>query len=274
MFSGGVGSWATAKLVANHKVGPDDRLILLFADTLMEDPDLYRFLDETAANIGGELLKISDGRDPWQVFRDVRYLGNTRIDPCSYHLKRKLMREWLEANCDPATTVCYLGIDAGEAQRYEKAKRYWQPWTAEAPLIEAGVLDKGLIFEALAEENIAPPALYAHGFPHNNCGGFCIKAGQGHFLLLLRTLPERYAYHEAKEQEMRDYLGKDVAILRDRSGGTTRPLTLRELRERAESQQTIDEYDLGGCNCVNPDAEIDAEIIQLGMPAFPESEAS
>ena len=268
MFSGGVGSWATAKFVVNA-MGPDDRLSLLFADTLMEDPDLYRFLDDAAANVGGELVKISDGRDVWQVFRDVRYLGNTRIDPCSFHLKRKLMRKWLEDNCDPAETVCYIGIDAGEEHRYTKAKKYWEPWAVEAPLIEHGILFKSVLMDMLADEGIEPPSLYGMGFPHNNCGGFCIKAGIGHFKLLLATMPERYAYHEAKEQEMREYLGKDVAILRDRSGGKVRPLTLRELRERVEAQQTLpDEDDIGGCNCVNPDAEIDAEIVSLGMPTI------
>ena len=46
MFSGGAGSWMTAKRVA-EKHGTDN-LILLFADTLIEDEDLYRFLDEAA----------------------------------------------------------------------------------------------------------------------------------------------------------------------------------------------------------------------------------
>lgn len=275
MFSGGVGSWATAKYVVNDHVRPGDRLTLLFADTLMEDPDLYRFLDDAAANVGGDLVNISDGRDVWQVFHDVRYLGNTRIDPCSFHLKRRLMRKWLEYNCDPATTVCYIGIDAGEEHRYTKAKGYWEPWRCEAPLIEHGILFKSVLMDMLADEGIDPPALYALGFPHNNCGGFCIKAGIGHFKMLLDKLPERYAYHEAKEQEMRDYLDKDVAILRDRSGGKVRPLTLRELRERVEAQQTMpDEDDIGGCNCVNPDAEVDAEIVALGMPTVPNRAAS
>ncbi len=64
-------------------------------------------------------------------------------------------------------------------------------------------------------EGIAPPRLYAMGFPHNNCGGFCVKAGQAHFALLLRTMPERYAYHEAKENELRAELGWRQTILRD-----------------------------------------------------------
>lgn len=309
MFSGGVGSWATAKFVA-AEMPKGDRLRLLFADTLMEDPDLYRFLDEAAANVGGELVKISDGRDVWQVFHDVRYLGNTRIDPCSYHLKRKLMREWLETNCAPESTVCYIGIDAGEEHRYTKAKRYWEPWRCEAPLIEHDILFKSVLMDMLAVEGIAPPALYAKGFPHNNCGGFCIKGGIDHFALLLAADPERYTYHERKEQELREYLDKDVSILRDRSAkiiaerlgfvmtDLTRdvdengkngwwtitasqeplpkilPLTMRRLRERIERGGEIgsDGQDIGGCNCVNPDADVDAEIeglVTMPVPVVP-----
>ena len=261
MFSGGAGSWAAAKLVEQEHADPGDEIVLLFADTLMEDDDLYRFIKEAAWNVNGaSLVTVTDGRDPWQVFKDKRFIGNTRIDPCSYYLKRKLMREWLEANCDPADTRCYIGIDWTEAHRYEKAKGYWEPWPVFAPLCDDTRFDKDAILAWLDREGIARPRLYAMGFAHNNCGGFCVKAGQGHFKQLLDVLPERYAYHEAKEEEMRVFLGKDIAILRDRTGGTSRPLTLRELRERVETGKAVDAYDIGGCNCVDPDLDKDKEI--------------
>ena len=76
MFSGGLGSWMTGKIVAERH-GTDD-LILLFADTLIEDEDLYRFLEEGAESIGGEFLRIAEGRTPWQEFFDTRFLGNSR----------------------------------------------------------------------------------------------------------------------------------------------------------------------------------------------------
>jgi len=40
----------------------------------------------------------------------------------------------------------------------------------------------------LVREGIALPRLYGLGFSHNNCGGFCIKAGQANFKLLLEIL--------------------------------------------------------------------------------------
>lgn len=232
MFSGGVGSWAAAKRVA-EKHGTDN-LILLFADTLIEDEDLYRFLDEAAANVGGRLVKVAEGRDPWQVFFDVRFLGNSRVDPCSRILKREFLRRWLDEHCDPASTTVYLGIDWTEAHRFERARRYWVPWRVEAPLCKPPYLLKDDMLAVLRAEGIRPPRLYELGFSHNNCGGFCVKAGQAHFALLYRTMPERYLYHERREQELRDYLCKDVAILVDRRGGGARPMTLREFRERLE----------------------------------------
>lgn len=90
------------------------------------------------------------------------------------------------------------------------------------------------MLEQLKEIGIRPPRLYDMGFPHNNCGGFCVKAGQSQFRLLLKTMPERYAEHERQEEELRQYLGKDVAILRRTIQGKAVPLTLRQLRLEAE----------------------------------------
>lgn len=69
--------------------------------------------------------------------------------------------------------------------------------------------------------------------------------------------PERYDYWARKEQEIRDYLDKDVAILRDRTGGTLRPMTLVEFRDRKQgngAQLRIDPGDFGGCGCFVDDA--------------------
>jgi hypothetical protein len=92
--------------------------------------------------------------------------------------------------------------------------------------------------------------MYAEGFPHANCAGGCVKAGQGQFKLLLEQRPEVYAEWEREEQGLREYLNRDVAILRDRTGGTVKPLTLTALRRRIESApETVDADDLGGCGC-------------------------
>ena len=257
MFSGGLGSWAAAKRVA--AAHGTDALALLFTDTRMEDADLYRFIHQAAANVGVPLTTVVDGRTPWDVYFAERFLGNSRIDPCSKILKRQAADAWLTAHCDPAETVCYVGIDWTEVHRFERlvARKALQGWTYQAPLCDRPYLTRRDVFAWLEQEGIARPRLYDLGFTHNNCGGFCCKAGQGHFAKLLATLPERYAYHEAKEQEIRDFLGKDVSMLKDTTGTEPRPLTLRMLRERIEAQpEQIDLFEIGGCGCFLDEPEV------------------
>lgn len=65
-FSGGVSSWLAARILRDED--PDRPMVLLFADTLIEDEDTYRFLDAAAENIGLPITRIADGRTPWEVF--------------------------------------------------------------------------------------------------------------------------------------------------------------------------------------------------------------
>ncbi len=250
MFSGGIGSWAAAKRVAERH--GTDKLALLFTDTLIEDEDLYRFLGDAAVNVGGEFVYLADGRTPWQVFFDVRFLGNSRIAPCTHVLKQQVAQAWLDANCDPARTRVYIGIDWSEEHRYEQTRdiQAAKGWAYEAPLCEPPYLTKTDVIAWAVREGLTPPRLYEMGFAHNNCGGFCVKAGQGHFLTLLKALPDRFEAHEQMEQEFRDFIGKDVSILSDRRGGAKKPLTLRELRKRiARDIRSVDKFDIGGCGC-------------------------
>jgi hypothetical protein len=246
-FSGGLCSWLAAKRVADEH--GTDRLVLLFADTMMEDHDLYRFLNDAAANIGVPITRIADGRTPWDIFRDNRFLGNARVDKCSQYLKRRLLDEWRADNCDPAETVVYVGLNWDEWHRFERFQARMHPWTVNAPLMSQPLLSKDQMIDVARTEGLRPSRAYEQGFPHDNCGGFCIKAGQAHFALLLRERPDVFAFHEQQEREFRAWIGKDVSILRDRTGGQVRTLTLEALRARIESNQQIDFHEWGGCGC-------------------------
>ncbi len=250
LYSGGLVSWRTAELVIEEH-GPEE-VVLLFTDTLIEDEDLYRFLNETSSAFGVEVTRLADGRDPWQVFFDSKFLGNTRVDPCSRVLKRQLTRKWLKRECDPNETVVYIGFDMWEEHRYKRSLPRWKPWTIRSPMIDDKLYeDRTIIKQRLRSIwGIEPPRMYEEGFSHNNCGGFCIKAGQGHFAHLLKMRPELYAHHEKKEQEFREFIGKDVAILRTQEDGATKPLTLKTLRERIEADdKQVDLLDVRGCAC-------------------------
>ena len=263
-FSGGIASWATAKRVA-EKHGTKN-LKLLFTDTKMEDDDLYRFLDEGAENVGGELIKIADGRTPWEVFKDVRLLGNSRLDPCSRILKREMATNWVKEHYpDPNDVVLYIGMDCLEDHRWKRSRQFWLPYEVLAPLMEKPFLMKDDMFEWLNKEGIETPRLYKQGYAHNNCGGFCIKSGAKQFRLLLRTNPERYAYHEQKEEEMRQFLDKDVSILRYQEDNERKNITLKQLRERTDKQCEMFTED-GGCGCFSTfdDDEMDGQDNEKG----------
>ncbi|MET7396299.1 hypothetical protein ABZS66_22740 [Dactylosporangium sp. NPDC005572] len=231
-FSGGIGSFCAALRVA--QAHGTDNLVLLIADTRVEDPDLWRFATQAAEHIGVPLTVVTDGRTPFEVFTDRRFLGNSRLAPCSIQLKQRPCRRWLREHTDPASTVLYVGIDWTELRRTYAIEAGWRPWPVKFPMCDPPLLSKEDMLAECRRLGIEPPRLYGLGFSHNNCGGVCVRAGQRQWLHLLRVFPDRFHAAERHEQQLRDQLG-DVAILRERRGGISRPLTLRELRRRHES---------------------------------------
>lgn len=256
LFSGGAASWAAARRVADQHGTAD--LTLLFTDTKSEDEDLYRFLDEAAADIGVPVTRLADGRDIWQVFKDERFLGNSRADPCSRILKRGLSRDWVAENCDPADTTIYLGMDWTEVHRLERARNAWSPWRVEGPMTGPPYMTRPEMLAALEARGIRPPRLYGLGFTHNNCGGGCVKAGRSHFVQLLSVFPARYAEWERNEEDVRQHIGADVSILRDRGDGDTKPLTLAALRHEVEAGVSQPLWDHGGCACFEEPEPVEA----------------
>lgn len=262
MFSSGAGSAVAAKRVAD-RFGTE-HLTLLFADVNGEHGDNYRFLREAAEWVGGELVVLDNGgMTIWQVFAQERFLGNTMADPCSRILKREPMRKWLDDNCDPEHTTAYLGFDWTEEHRMVKTLPHWAPWALDFPLGSPEVadgwlplVDKSQALERLRLAGIRPPVLTERGFPHANCGGGCIKAGIGQFVNLWKMDPAEYAKWEWNEERLRQQIG-DHSILRDRKGGTTKPLTLRALRLALEANPNAYKgAPWGGCNCFTPPLDL------------------
>lgn len=252
MFSGGLASWATAKRVVERH--PNDAVRLIFADTLIEDPDLYRFLREAAKSVGRELVWLKDGRTPWQVFDDVKMLGNSKADPCSRILKRELINNWREEHYTPGSCVSHIVYLWDEFHRLDRVQERHAPWRVESYMTEPPYLSKPQIIEWARAEGLEPPRLSLMGFPHNNCGGFCIKAGHAQFAAWFRAFPEKYREAERLERAWQNKHGKPHTILRDRAGGESTPLSLREFRERLERGQSYDLFDWGGCACMEEPA--------------------
>ncbi|RLK54460.1 hypothetical protein CLV68_6012 [Actinokineospora cianjurensis] len=213
-------------------------MILLFSDTLTEETSLYAFLTESAAQLGAPLVRVADGRTPFEVYWHSRFLGNSRLAPCSKILKQQLARRWLEVNGDPRTATLYVGIDAGETRRIPGVRAGWAPWTVQFPLTDEPELTKEAMLAVARGLGLTPPAASQKGFAHANCGGLCVRGGQAHWRRRLVRHPDRFADYEHREQEFRAEFG-DVAILKEQRDRVVRPLPLTELRRRPQPTCTI-----------------------------------
>lgn len=213
-----------------------------------------------------ELVWLVEGRDPWEIFRDRRFLGNSLVDPCSRIAKRELAHAWRSTNCrrvgelfGPADWFA-VGIGDHEAHRFDDRlgggvgpRTAADGWQYHAPLLTDPDDFPRLFFAPLDALGHAPPRLYGFGYSHGNCGGFCVKAGQAHYANRLRKQPERFAYDAMMERKLAAFIGSNVSMMTDRRGGDgKKPLTLDAFAARMRlTPNARFEYAPGeaGCGC-------------------------
>ncbi len=256
-YSGGLASFFEAKL-AVEKYGKDN-IELVFCDTKTEDEDLYRFLNDTENYLGVKITRLIDGRDIWDCAFQDNFLYNSRVANCTVYLKMRLFKKYIK-QFKPNEIMVHIGFDYTEINRYERSKKHYSPIKLESLIMETD-LNKSNMKLRLKEIGIELPLLHRLGFAHNNCGGFCFKAGIGHFKQLYDKLPKRYEYHMNKEQDLIKQIGKDVSILKRIRNGIKVNLTLKDLKKEFEQGGTqlsfLEEFDIGGCNCFE---DFEAEI--------------
>ena len=213
-LSGGVSSAVAADRVINRY--GRDVVTLWFADTLWEDEDLYRFLDDCMARWGGEIITYTDGRTPLQVAEEQHIIPNQKIAPCTFRLKIEPFRAYLETVEKPCTV--HLGLNWDEEHRMESPRRKYQE-------LDGVMVDFPLLWEPISWDTqeevrawgIALPRLYEMGFPHNNCGGRCVKQGINEWNRLREEFPDRFVEVRDWEQAQRAKGGAlgNYAIARD-----------------------------------------------------------
>lgn len=117
MFSGGAGSAYVAYYMV--QAYGKENCKLFFTNTLWEDEDNLRFMDEISEYIGLEITEILDGRTPEEVFYDYKFLGNSRLAKCSEELKVRQTLIYLEEMRDneKVEPILYFGIAPHEKHR-------------------------------------------------------------------------------------------------------------------------------------------------------------
>lgn len=260
-FSGGLCSfWAAHRVVQKH--GPLDT-VLLFADTLVESPNLYAFNTQCSELLGVPITRVSREITPWELFREHRMIGNNRFPICSIYLKRAILNAWMVAHFEMdhkqavlfgEHATVYLGFDWTEAHRTEEMRREHPAWTIYSPMQEGEVWDKCRMQKEAAKLGLLISPAYKHGFSHDNCGGRCVRAGISHWVHLFNVNRPAFEEWETEEWETAQWLatqGVDpLSMLKDRRGGETKNLYLRDLRVRIEAgDKDLPKDDWGGCGC-------------------------
>lgn len=250
-LSGGLCSfWAGHRIIQRHGT---KNTTLLFADTLIEDEDLYAFNRKTEDILGLPITRVSEGLEPWDLFERQGLIGNDRFPICSVYLKREPLDAFHRANFLEMNSTLYIGFDWTEEHRLKDIRETKPTWRIEAPMTQEPIWDKCRMKREAEAIGLPKCKLYELGFPHNNCGGFCVRAGISHFVHLHKVLPERFKYHEGREKncmtKLRERGIEPFSILKDRRGGESKMLTLEMLRLRIESGEQFPKHDWGGCGC-------------------------
>ena len=248
-LSGGAAS-AVAHTRAIERYGKEN-VIAWFADTQWEDDDLYRFLEDLEKFWGQSIRRYTQGITPLDVADNEGIIPNQKLAVCSRVLKQKPFKKFIEWHEKPVTVL--LGLDWSEQHRMIAPKKNYE--SIPGVSVDFPLMWKPYdfdVFQTVKSWGIEIPRLYKMGFPHNNCGGRCVRQGISEWQRLKVHFPERFAEvrdWEAARQAVGD-ARQGYAICRDQSNGEVKPLSLAEIEKREVSQsESAKQEDLFACFC-------------------------
>jgi hypothetical protein len=261
--SSGVPSALTAIEVIKqyHGISPIE---LVFADTLVEHDDNYRFLMALTEYTGYAVTVLSRGKSPMDLMREQNVIFTQVFAPCTRILKLEPIFEHVESiQAQGYQVVMHIGYDLGDQKkgRLESTTHNWQSKgvIVQYPLVDALVVDP---MSELKRLGVSPTLTYNWGLKHANClskeQGGCVKFGQADMIKVLEHNPEGYAARELLEFDIRKshalnhlvtsvvlslytgclvpVVGQLYAFLRDTTSEDGQ-ITLRDLRMRYEQAQ-------------------------------------
>lgn len=218
---------------------PNDQIDMVICALAGESPDLWRMVDWIESQTSIVVHRIAwtpynvtnhygisskywinapswAWSDIWDAFNHTGRMGNSLADPCSRMLKRETMLRYMQDYYDPAHTVIHVGITADEIDRMLAIRKNWarNGWQIEAPL--SNYPNRAASNERSLELLGWVPFVYSWGGSHNNCNGFCVKAGHAQMARLLHYAPDVFYYHARRELEFQQTHGTNATIMRNR----------------------------------------------------------
>jgi hypothetical protein len=256
--SGGAGS-AVALFRVIDRYGRENVSARL-ADTNSEHPDLYRFVDDVEREAGIEITRLNNyGLNIWDIFFREMMFTNPKTGGClaAWHLKKLPLMNHAATIGTPEEITIHVGFSIDEDDRISRLVETGKPWQFDFPLTWERPLVRCSVIDELHRRGIRECEVYEQGYPHANCLKWnCVLSGIGQWLGVLRDNPDGYRDAEEKEQlflaELARRSRKVTTILRDRSGGVTKNLSLKQLREESESgiERKVPKWRDSTCSCV------------------------
>ena len=126
----------------------------------------FRFIKDCENYFQRKIEIFSEGRNPWEVFRDERFIGNSYITPCNKILKRKFLEKILRSMNFVNKVYLIFGISILEKERIFKISEGWRRKGIETkfPLINSPIYHELTYEEFSKAYGIEPPRLYCMGF--------------------------------------------------------------------------------------------------------------
>ena len=215
-WSGGITSAVACKIGID--LYGKDNLRIIFIDTMNEDDDTYRFMEDCNKWYGIDIETIkSDKFDNIQeVWRKNIALNHAKGAVCSDRLKRQVREVWEKSN------KWENQIFGFELDEYRRAKSMIINHPQTKPLFTLMLkgLNKKNCINIVQEAGIKVPNTYSLGFLNNNCFKTgCVQGGIGYWQKMKRDFPEKFNKMADMEHELTELKGKPVTMLKDQSKG-------------------------------------------------------
>lgn len=210
--SGGASSAAT--LIRCVDLYPKEDIYPIFADTLIEHPTTYQFLDDLELLVGIPIHRIKTGFNPMDISDKQKMIFNSRVAKCTQELKTIPIQRYIETiEADHKYLCIGFNIKDAIARRGIKHGRLPAPvlhWNKRGIRVKYPLHFYPKIVDIngfVKSYGLTLPAAYAlrdQGFNVTaNCGGTCFKAGIKYWRDSIFFNPEQFIKWMQWETEKR-----------------------------------------------------------------------
>jgi hypothetical protein len=248
--SGAPSALLALKVIEKYGAGNVD---CIFADTLAEHHDNYRFLYDLQQR-GMEIIFITRGKTPEDLQREQNTLFTQALAPCTRILKLEPIREFVAWRQAQGYLVhMHIGMtieDRDSSKTHSPNGRLDAPFKnwlsvgvwARYLLVDEGHTRDRVLYEMQTKRGYKLPISYAQNFPNANClaQGGCVKGGKKYMQRVLQEYPDAYAKREKLENDIltsRAAQGKNTYTHLREAAQENEQITLTAFRERYEAVQ-------------------------------------